>query len=90
MIAFRVLDENGLLDLWHASASTPRPGQTTFRATGHPWSQESFLAFLGAGDCPRFSYFIATSDLCLELVCSADPAVEIVGPALVAPPGRSA
>ena len=83
VIAFRVLDENGLLDLWHASETAPRPGRTTFRATGHKWTGESFLVFLEEGEKPRFSYFIATNDLCLELVCYSDPLVEVLGPAVV-------
>lgn len=83
VIAFRVLDESGLVDLWHASQTGPRPGRTTFRATGHKWTDESFLVFLGDGEKPRFSYFVATNDLCLELVCYSEPLVEVLGPALV-------
>jgi hypothetical protein len=83
VIAFRVLDENGLLELWEASAITPRPAETTFRARGHAWANESFLVFLGDGESPRFSYLVATSDLCLEVVCSREPKVTEVGPAVI-------
>jgi hypothetical protein len=82
-IAFRVLDENGLVELWNASASAPRPAQATFRARGHGWAAESFLVFLGEGDLPRYSYFVATSDLCLEVVCDSEPSVFDVGPAVI-------
>lgn len=83
VIAFRVLDENGLVDLWSASRTRQRSGCATFRATGHKWTDESFLVFLDSGERPRFSYFVATSDLCLELVCLNEPVVEVVGPAAV-------
>lgn len=83
VIAFRVLDENGLIDLWQASSITSRPASTTFRARGHKWNEESFLVFLDAGDEPRFSYFIATSDTCLEVVCYDEPIVTVSGPAVV-------
>lgn len=82
VIAFRVLDENGLVDLWSASRTKQRSGRATFRATGHKWTDESFLVF-DSGERPRFSYFVATSDLCLELVCLNEPVVEVVGPAAV-------
>lgn len=82
-IAFRVLDENGLTDLWTASRTKQRSGRATFRATGHKWTDESFLVFLDSGERPRFSYFVATSDLCVELVCLNEPVVEVIGPAVV-------
>lgn len=84
IIAFRVLDENGLLELWEASSKTPRPAQTTFRARGHAWANESFLVFLGEGLKSRFSYFIATDDWCLEVVCVSEPEVSITEPAVIA------
>jgi hypothetical protein len=84
VVAFRVLDENGLVDLWSASQAMQRSGRATFRATGHKWTDESFLVFLDGGERPRFSYFVATKDLCLELVCVDEPVVEVVGPAAVA------
>lgn len=83
VIAFRVLDENGLVALWEASHAISRPGRATFRATGHKWTEESFLVFLGESQQPRFSYFVATNDLCLELVCFSEPLVEVLGPAVV-------
>lgn len=83
VIAFRVLDENGLLELWSASAATPRPAQSTFRARGHKWMDESFLVFLDRGEKARFSYFVATNDLCLEVVCRDEPEVTEIGPAVV-------
>ena len=86
VIAFRVLDENGLLELWQASAATPRPAHATFRARGHKWADESFLVFLAEGDAPRFSYFVATRSTCLEVVCYDEPSVSNLGPALVSNP----
>ena len=83
VIAFRVLDEAGLVDLWAAWPAQRKPGRTTFRATGHKWTEESFLAFLDGSGKPRFSYFVSTGDLCLELVCYNEPVVKIVGPAVV-------
>lgn len=84
VIAFRVLDENGLIQLWEASRATPRPAQTTFRATGHAWSRESMIAFLGEGAKARFSYFVATNEWCLEVICNAEPEVVEIGPAIIA------
>jgi len=83
VIAFRVLDENGLVELWAASAASPRPTYATFRARGHKWADESFLVFLAEGDLPRFSYFVATDDACLEVVCDDEPTVTDLGPAVV-------
>lgn len=84
VIAFRVLEENGLLELWSASDVNPRPASTTFRARGHKWSEESILIFMAGGSELRFSYFVATDMHCLEVVCSEDPTVTNIGPALVA------
>lgn len=83
VIAFRVLQENGLLELWDASTSNPRPARTTFRARGHGWADDSFLVFLGEHNEARFSYFVATEHLCLEVVCFQPPEVKEVGPAVV-------
>jgi hypothetical protein len=83
VIAFRVLDENGLLELWNASATKPRPARTTFRARGHAWADESFLVFLDEGNEARFSYFIATDGWCLEVVCHEEPSVQENGSAVV-------
>jgi len=84
VVAFRLLDENGLLELWEASAANPRPAHTTFRARGHQWCAESMLVFLDVRDEPRYSYFVATSDRCLEVVCQEEPEVMEIGPAIVA------
>ena len=68
--AFRVLDEGGLIELWgETAAQGGRPGMSTFGVTGHAWSEESFIEFqFGDG----WSYVVATSDDCLEIV-AADP-----------------
>lgn len=87
VIAFRVLDENGLLELWDASSANPRPAKTTFRARGHTWTRESFLVFMGQGSETRFSYFVATMEYCLEVVCDKEPRLLNMGPALVATVG---
>ena len=83
VIAFRMLDENGLLELWNASKANPRPARTTFRARGHKWSDESFLVFMAEGSEQRSSYFIATEAHCLEVVCRGEPSMTNMGPALV-------
>ncbi|MES2043617.1 MAG: hypothetical protein V4475_07055 [Pseudomonadota bacterium] len=84
VIAFRVLDENGLTAFAQASSKTPPPANTTFRARGHKWADESVLVFLAdEGDAPRYSYFVMTSDTCLEVVCYDEPSVTDLGPAVV-------
>ncbi|MCK2056714.1 hypothetical protein [Methylobacterium sp. 37f] len=83
VIAFRVLDENGLLELWDASSASPRPAKTTFRARGHAWTRESFLVFMAQGSETRFSYFVATEEHCLEVVCHKEPKLTDMGPARV-------
>ena len=85
VIAFRVLDENALLELWDASQGNSRPARTTFRARGHKWQAESFLAFMSADSSPRFSYFVATEEECLEVVCKDEPVVSIIAPTMVDP-----
>ena len=74
---FRVLDERGLLELWHASSKTPRPSQTTFMVRGHTWQQESPLEWISNCDEPYFSYMIATSDDCLEVIAPASPEIKM-------------
>jgi hypothetical protein len=49
VLAFRVLDEHGLLELWNASSISPRPAGTTFRVRGHRWQAESELVWIMAG-----------------------------------------
>jgi|GEM_PF-1275881 len=83
VVAFRLLDENGLLEIWGASAVTPRPAQTTFRARGHAWADESVLVFWDGGNRSRYSYFVATMDWCLEVVSYSEPNVAQIGPAIV-------
>lgn len=75
--AFRVLDEAGLVELWEASAITPRPADTTFRVRGHGWQDESFLEWFMAAGPDYFSYMVATSLACLEVICSSEPSVDI-------------
>ncbi|WP_341711139.1 hypothetical protein [Erythrobacter sp.] len=75
--AFRVVDEGGLLQLWAASKSNPRPAQTTFCVRGHQWQSESPLAWLHGTDKPYFSYMIATDWDCLEVVAFDPPEVGV-------------
>lgn len=75
--AFRVLDEDGLTELWHASAKTPRPAQTTFRVRGHKWQFESELSWLMGGTEDFYSFMIATDGDCLEVVSSKEPSIEL-------------
>ncbi len=78
--AFRVLDEHGLIDMWHASATSPRPTSTTFKVRGHGWQAESPLSW-EMFDC-EFSHMIATGWDCLEVVTTCEPKVELI-PAIV-------
>ncbi|HEX3421789.1 MAG TPA: hypothetical protein VHS33_00090 [Sphingomicrobium sp.] len=75
--AFRVLDEGGLLELWNASAVTPRPAFATFRVKGHAWQAESVLVWIHGPD-DHFSHMVATTNECLEVVTFGDPQVEIL------------
>lgn len=84
VIAFRVLDGHGLLQLWDASEITPRPARSTLRTRGHRWVDESPLIFNGPPEeTPRFSYVVATDEMCLEVLCHEIPTVEEIGPAVV-------
>jgi hypothetical protein len=76
--AFRVVDEGGLLELWAASNSTPRPAQTTFLVRGHAWQAESPLAWFHGSDDTGYSYLVATDWDCLEVVVSEPPAIEVL------------
>ncbi|HEY0013468.1 MAG TPA: hypothetical protein VGB79_11545 [Allosphingosinicella sp.] len=73
--AFRVLDEHGLVDMWNASADSPRPARTTFKVKGHKWQEESFLSWFMPG-C-EFSFMIATGWDCLEVVANGEPIIEL-------------
>lgn len=78
--AFRVLDEHGLTELWVASAREARPASTTFKVKGHGWQRESELSWI-MGGC-EFSYMIATSCDCLEVITDREPTISYV-PAVV-------
>ncbi len=82
-IAFRVLDEHGLTELWAATHEQgARPGNTTFKVRNHGWASESELSFFhGASD--GFSYLIATAWACLEIICDEAPQVTTIGTAMV-------
>lgn len=77
--AFRVLDEHGLMQLWHKTDELGgRPGQATFRVRNHLWSEESPLSFLGTQD--GWSFVIATGDDCVEIVARTPPKIELEEP----------
>lgn len=75
--AYRVVDENGLVELWEANSRHPRPTGSTFRVRGHQWSKESFLAFVDDDEKGAFSYVVATQNLCLEVVAHMEPEIKI-------------
>lgn len=75
--AYRVVDENGLVELWDANAKHPRPTASTFRVRGHQWSKESFLAFVDEDPKGAFSYVVATQNLCLEVIAHLDPQITV-------------
>ena len=69
---FRVLDENGLLQLWdEMNKQSSRFAKSTFRVRNHLWMTESPLAFLGAKD--SWSFVIATDTTCVEVICLEAP-----------------
>jgi hypothetical protein len=74
--AFRVLDEHGLVDLWNASANSPRPAQTTFKVKGHRWQEESELSWV-MPNC-EYSYMVATGFDCVEVVADCEPTVKLL------------
>lgn len=74
--AFRMLDENSLLELWTATEKFGgRPGKSTFRVRGHAWTHESALAFI-QGTRDGWSYVVATDWDCVEVVCPEPPDIE--------------
>jgi hypothetical protein len=75
--AFRILDEGGLVDLWHASQKIGRPGKTTFKVRGHGWQTESELEWLMGAPPDQYSYVVATNWQCLEVVCFEPPYIEL-------------
>ncbi|HEX4739102.1 MAG TPA: hypothetical protein VH331_16240 [Allosphingosinicella sp.] len=78
-VAFRVLDEHGLVELWHAMNEQRRPvGSSTFMVRNHGWSRESELSFMH-GTRDGYSYIIATRLECLEIVAIDTPVIEQVG-----------
>jgi len=72
--AFRVLDEAGLVELWSASAQTPRPSNSTFMVRGHGWQKESDLLWFHGEN--QYSFMVATNWQCLEVVTSTQPTIE--------------
>ena len=70
-IAFRLLDEHGLVEVW-AEKQTPA---NCLKVKGHGWSKESAISFAMGED--GWSHIIATGDECVEVVCSASPKVEL-------------
>lgn len=75
--AFRVLDERGLLGLWDGpNEPRRRPNASTFRVRNHAWTAESPLTFeLNAEE--GWSYMVATSFDCVEVVCSEPPEIRL-------------
>jgi hypothetical protein len=75
--AFRVLDEGGLSEFWYQTKKLGgRPGQTTFRVRNHEWFTESLLPWIH-GTEEGWSYVIATSDDCIEVVAAAPPVITL-------------
>ncbi|WP_260483769.1 hypothetical protein [Sphingomicrobium flavum] len=79
--AFRVLDEQGLLDFWQNRKDV----KMTFKVRAHAWSQESFLAFqnYSATEPGIFSFVIATQEWCLEILSGEEPLIEDMGEPIV-------
>jgi hypothetical protein len=75
--AFRVLDEVGVLQLWRASSTMPRPRRTTFKVRGHAWQEGSKLVWFHVSDGNCFSCLAATDDQVWEIVATSEPLVEV-------------
>ena len=75
VIAHRVLDEHGLMELWRAASESPPPATTTFKVRGHSWMRERPNSFHLGGD---WSFMIAIKGDCLEVVCKTAPTVRAV------------
>ncbi|MBP1859724.1 hypothetical protein [Rhizobium herbae] len=77
--AFRVMDEIGLMQLWHKTRELgSRPARTSFRVRNHLWCEESPMAFF---QTDGWVYVIATANDCVEIVSSSIPdiIIETVG-----------
>ena len=76
VVAFRLLDEGGLTELWAAEDNQPRPAFATFRVRGHGWSRESPIPFIHGTD-HGWSFVIATITDCVEVLTRSEPRVEL-------------
>ena len=75
--AFRLLDENGLDEVWRESSNQGgRPAQSTFKVRNHLWQKESPLSFSHYAK-DDWSFLIATDWECLEIVCSESPDIRL-------------
>ena len=73
--AFRVLDEGGLSDFWHhTKVLGGRPGQSTFRVRNHDWFKESLLPWIH-GSQDGWSFVVATTGDCIEVVALEPPEI---------------
>jgi hypothetical protein len=69
-----------LSEFWHQTKVLGgRPGQTTFRVRNHDWSKEGLLPWLH-GTEEGWSYVIATSGDCVEVVSSDPPVITVAQP----------
>lgn len=78
ILAFRVLDEHGLMELWGADTYEPKKLGATFLVRKHLWPKESPVTFTCGMD-GEWSYMIATDDDCLEIVSAAVPIIQSLG-----------
>lgn len=77
--AYRVLDEHGLTEFWEKTSQLGgRPGEATFKVRHHLWSKESVLSFFHS-TTEGWSFVIATDDMCVEVVASVEPKVNLEG-----------
>jgi hypothetical protein len=68
---YRVLDENGLTQLW-VQGRAESYGNTC-RVRGHMWSEESYLSFLGTAD--GMSWLICSDAECVEVLSHDEPKI---------------
>ena len=74
-IAFRLLDEHGLTQLWSKTEELGgRPAKSTFRVRNHLWTAESRISFIHGTD-DGWSFVIASDLECLEVLSVRPPLI---------------
>jgi len=72
--AFRMLDENGLLEIWEARDTQSIEFSNTYYIKDHQWSKESFISFYQSYQ-HEWSFLLATDFMCVEILSSDHPKI---------------